>query len=297
MKRHAFVAGALFFVAPVLMAQTTPPPAAPTAAGAKAPAKAAAPEEEEEYVVTGLGNRFVQSYTPLVNKKGLFEAAVTHRFYQPAREAGGGGALGLDGGNSFGLFLEYAFLKNVAVQIARSDANADYEFAAKVTLLRPSKSLPLAIGLRGGLDWQTANYLGPNKKSGFFGQALVSITIADVITLAAAPTIVEKTPGGGGSDGNSSVFNVPIIAQIKITSSIAAIGEYVPAKTSRVPGTVGQWSFAIEKSVYHHKFALRFGNSGAVTTDQIMAGDWQGGVTESNIRLGFNLTRQFDIGN
>ena len=52
---------------------------------------------------------------------------------------------------------------------------------------------------------------------------------------------------------------MPVILQLKVTKSIALIGEYVPKKDF-VPDSVGQWSVAIEKQVFNHRFALWMGN-------------------------------------
>jgi hypothetical protein len=205
---------------------------------------------------------------------------------------------------------------NVAVQIYRARSYADYEFAAKVTLLRPTKKLPLAVGVRGGVDWLSATYLpslGLRKQSSGFGQLLVSYTIADRVTLAAAPTYVQRTPV------QTDVWNVPVIAQVRITDSIALIGEFIPKSTADFKGfddrgalvdtpAVYQWSVLLEKSVYHHRFGLFIGNTVASTVDQLIGGDFGavpgvsngnkviiGGVTDKNIHFGFNITRSFDF--
>lgn len=262
----------------------------------KNPKKADVEAEDEEGVVTGVGSHFNQTSTPLVNEKGLFEAMFTHRFVEPVREAGGSRAFGLDSGASIGLGMDYSFVKNVALQIFRQSTDADYEFALKATVLRPKKKFPLAIGLRGGLDWETADYVSEKHTAGF-AQLLVSVTLGDRVTLAASPTYVSRTPGL-----NQRVFNVPLNVQIRITNSIAAIGEYVFARKGRFPKIEGvsdpvdQWSFAIEKGLYHHKFALWIGNTPATAVNEYIAGDFAGDrVSDSNIRIGFNLSRQFEI--
>ena len=299
-RSWAVLVAALAVSAP-LSAQDSAPPTRPTETSPSPQAgknkgdvraEQAAPESEEEGVATSLGTHFVTTNTPLVNDKGVFEAVFTHRFVTPVREAGGQRAFGLDSGASIGLGMDYAFVKNLAVQLSRQSVDADYEFALKGTLLRPTSSLPVALGLRGGLDWQTADYILEKYAAGF-GQFLVSVTLGDRVTLAAAPTYVSRTPTGGHA------WNVPVMAQIKVTSSIAAIGEYIFARRSRTTdesNTVGQWSFALEKSVYHHRFALVIGNTSATNVDEMTAGDFAGGPQlESNIRLGFNIVRQFDI--
>jgi len=87
---------------------------------------------------------------------------------------------------------------------------------------------------------------------------------------------------------------VPLILQLKITKSIALMGEYVPKK-DYVPDSIGQWSVAIEKQVFHHRFALWMGNSQASTVDQYVGGDYGGGVTDRNMKIGFNLIRAWDL--
>jgi hypothetical protein len=237
---------------------------------------------------TTVGNRFSQTSTPLVNEKGTFEAVFTHRFNQNVKDAGGGSLFGLDSGAAIGIGMEYVPVRNLAVQIYRVNNYADYEFALKATLLRPTGKLPLGIGLRGGLDWRTASYAP--KETSWFAQAILSYTIANRVTLAAAPSYAQDT------QFQQDVWNVPLIAQVKITKTIALIGEYVPKKDPpNVTDSVAQWSVALEKQVFNHKFALWIGNSQATTVDQYVGGDYNGGVTDRNIKLGFNLSRAWDL--
>ncbi len=240
----------------------------------------------DEGVTTTLGNRFSQTSTPLTNERGKFEAVFTHRFNQAVKDAGGSSLWGLDSGAAIGIGVDYVFIPNLAVQVYRVNNYADYEFALKGTLLRPNASLPLAVGARAGLDWRTAAYAP--KETSFFGQVLVSYTIANRVTLAAAPSYAQNT------QFQKDVFNVPLILQLKITKSIALIGEYVPTKNV-VPDSVGQWSVAIEKQVFNHRFALWMGNSQASTVDQYVGGDYSGGVTDRNVKIGFNLIRAWDL--
>ena len=257
-----------------------------TAAGFSILLAAHAAAQEVPGVTTTVGNHFVQTATPLTNEKGTFEAYITHRFNEDAKGAGGGSLWGLDSGAATGLGIEYVPLTDLAVQVYRVNTYADYEFALKTTLRRPKASLPLAVGLRGGLDWRTAAYAP--KETSAFGQAIVSYTIADRVTLAAAPSWAQNT---GFQKG---VWNVPAIVQVKITKSIAVMGEYVPKK-AYVPGSVGQWSVSVEKQLYNHHFALWMGNSQATTVDQTIGGDFLGGVTDRNMKIGFSLMRAFDL--
>ena len=237
-------------------------------------------------VATGVGNRFAQTSTPLTNEKGALEWVFTHRFNQNVKDAGGSNLGGLDSGGAIGFGVEYVFVPNLAIQVYRVNNYADYEFALKATLLRPTAKLPLAVGLRGGLDWRTAAYAP--KETSWFGQAIVSYTIADRVTLAAAPAWVQNT------QFQEDVWNVPVILQVKVTKTIAVIGEFVPKK-DYAPDSVYQWSVMIEKQVFNHRFAVWMGNSQATTMDQYIGGDYNGGVTDKNMKIGFNLSRAWDL--
>jgi hypothetical protein len=269
-------------------------------------------------VATDVGNRFINTNTPLTNDPGIFEIVITHRFNQAVKDAAGNNLWGLDGSAEIGLGVEYVPLKNVAVQLYRARSHADYEFAAKVTLLRPKKDFPIGIGVRGGVNWLTGNDLegsGLQKQTSGFGQILVSGTLFDRVTLAVAPSYVQRTPV------QSDVWEVPVMAQLKITKSIALIGEFISKSKADLRGfdvtsgtfvdvaPVYQWSVMLEKSVFHHRFGLYIGNTVASTVDQMIGGDFGaartldqngnnilvGGVTDKNIHFGFNVIRSFDL--
>ncbi len=152
--------------------------------------------------------------------------------------------------------------------------------------MRPQSSFPLGLGVRGGLDWRTAAYAP--RESSAFGQVLLSYTIANRVTVAAAPSYTKNT------QFQTDVFNVPVVLQLKITKSISLIAEFVPKK-SFLPDSVAQWTVAVEKQVFHHRFAVWIGNTQATTVDQYIGGDYGGGITDRNIKIGFNLSRAWDL--
>lgn len=245
------------------------------------------PEEPAADWDPGYGDRFLQTASPLVNDQGIFQTIFTHRFNQPVNEAGGNNLGGLDSGANIGIGLSWVPVDRLAVEAYRASTGGDYELALKYTFLKPTQRFPVAVGLRGGMNWLTKFDL--EEKVGVFGQALVAVTLAERITLAAAPTYVSNTPLF------TDAWNVPLMLQLKIGRGFFATGEYV-FRNEDLPGSVGQWSFALEKSVWRHRFAVWIGNSAASTVDQVMAGDYAGGVVDSNLRLGFNIVRQFEIG-
>jgi len=246
-----------------------------------------APAQESPLWEPGYGTRFLQTSSPLVNDKGTLEALFMHRFNQPVNEAGGNDLFGLDSGANIGLGLSWVPLRGLAAEIYRASSGGDYEFAAKLSVLEATKDRPVGVAVRAGANWMTKYDL--EQKFGGFGQLLVAGTIADTVTVAAAPTFATNTPLF------RNVFNVPLSVQVRLGRGLYATGEYV-FRNHDLEGSVGQWSFALEKAVYRHRFGVWIGNSAATTVDQIVGGDYGGGVTDSNIRLGFNISRQFEIG-
>ncbi|MFI5182207.1 MAG: DUF5777 family beta-barrel protein [Thermoanaerobaculia bacterium] len=234
----------------------------------------------------GYGDRFLQTASPLVNEKGILQAIFTHRFNQPVNSAGGNNLFGLDSGANIGLGVGYVPVDHLSIDVYRASSGGDYEFAAKYALLVPTAERPFGIAVRGGLDWLTKFEI--DQKVGGFGQILIAATLWDRVTLAAAPSFVSNTPLF------RNVYNVPLAVQVKIAKGLFATGEYV-LRNKDLDGSVGQWSFALEKRLWLHRFSVWIGNSAATTVDQILAGDYAGGVRESNIRLGFNIIRQFEI--
>jgi len=283
MKRTTLALALLAALAGPLAAQepASPPPA---------PAPPAPANSQEEPVPDwdpGYGDRFLQTSSPLANEQGLLQVLFTHRFNQPVNEAGGNNLGGLDSGANILIGLGWVPVDRLGVELARASAAGDYELAVKYTVLKPTTELPLALGVRAGMNWLTKAEL--EEKTGFFGQALVAVTLGERLTFAAAPTYVSNTPLF------EDVWNVPLVLQLKAGRGFFLTGEYVP-RNRDLDGSVGQWSFAIEKALWRHRFAVWIGNSGATTVDQVMAADYGGGVRDSNLRLGFNITRQFELG-
>lgn len=250
-------------------------------------ASARALAQEAPAWAPGYGTRFLQTQAPLVNEKGIFEVVFTHRFNQPVNEAGGNDLFGLDSGANIGIGVSWVPVARLSAEVYRASSGGDYELAAKWAVLEPTRERPLGVAARAGASWMTKYAI--EDRLGAFGQLLVAYTFADRVTVAAAPTFATNTPL------YRNAFNVPVAVQVRLGRGLYAAGEYAFANRD-LDGSVGQWSFAIEKALWRHRFLVWVGNSPATTVDQMVAGDYAGGVTESNVRLGFNISRQFQIG-
>jgi len=95
-----------------------------------------------------------------------------------------------------------------------------------------------------------------------FGQLLVNATIADRVTVGVAPSYVQRTTYA------TNIWNFPVQMQVRITDSFWALGssseEGLPAEE------VYQWSFGLEKALYHHRFQLWIGNALPTAVNQLI---------------------------
>jgi hypothetical protein len=70
--------------------------------------------------------------------------------------------------------------------------------------------------------------------------------------------------------------------------------EVIP-KNRDLDGSLTAWHLALSKQVGGHIFQFVLGNSRATTVDQYLGGDFAGGFRTRDVRLGFNLIRDFDF--
>src|SRR5258707_13877576 len=96
-----------------------PPPAEQKPAPDAAKAKAAAPADEPPEIGSWIGNRFLQTASPFVNDKGIFEASFNHCFYESVSNSGGSRLWRLDNGAAVFLSIDYALWHNRSLPCCR----------------------------------------------------------------------------------------------------------------------------------------------------------------------------------
>ena len=87
------------------------------------------------------------------------------------------------------------------------------------------------------------------------------------------------------------------LVQKEVTALISQIGDIVGQTTFNgnklLDGSVAAWHAALSKDIGGHLFEIVLGNSRAVTVDQYLGGDSPAGFRAGDVRLGFNLIREF----
>lgn len=254
-----------------------------------AAAAARAQEDSSPYEPTrqdALGTRLVNLPTPLTVGAHTFELLFTHRFQESVRDGDAHNLWGLDSGADVGLGFAYGVSRNFDLSLYRSSVEEDFELAAKVALYRQAPRVPFSIALRAGAD-----LLGSKRESDRsrpFAQAILSRQFAPGWNLMLVPTWVRDTP----RLRNATNLGVGLSAPLPHGTLLDV--EVLP-RNHDLPGSVTAWSVALSKAVGGHLFKITLGNSRATTVDQYTGGDFSGGFKTGDVRLGFNLVRNFHL--
>jgi Membrane bound beta barrel domain (DUF5777) len=276
----------------------TPPPAE-TSPPASAAAPAGAVPADEPYVVPAhrpdagelVGSRLIDVATPFTIGRRRLELLFTHRFDQPVNQGANAHNLwGLDSGADVGIGFTYGVLRRLDLSVYRSQFQEDYELAGKLQVLDQSPRVPLSAAVRAG-----ANLLGrigvadPHRP---FAQLLLGRDLAPGWNLFLSPSWVRATPL------LHNAWNVPVGLTLPLPGKWLLDGEVIPANHALrdMPGASRlAWHAAFAKQIGGHRFQIVLGNSRATTLDQIVGGDFAGGFTTHDLRLGFNLLRYFSL--
>jgi len=276
-------------------AAAPPPPEAVPAS----PASPASPPTNEALLAAQVepgksdpvGTRLIDIATPFTVGRRRFELLFTHRFDQAINQGANAHNLwGLDSGADVGIGFTYGLLRHLDLSVYRSQFQEDYELAGKVQVLDQSPRIPLSAAVRAG-----ANLLGrpgvadPRRP---FAQLLLGRELAPAWNLFLSPSWVRATPL------LHNAWNVPVGLTLPLPGKWLLDGEVIAANHSlhAMPGaSLLAWHAAFAKQIGGHRFQIVLGNSRATTLDQIVGGDFAGGFTTHDLRLGFNLLRYFSL--
>ena len=281
----------------------SPAPAAPPAAGSPpespapaAPPAAGSPTAGDAYLAApvppaddAVGSRLIDLATPFTIGQRRLELLVTHRFNQPVNQGSSAHNLwGLDSGADVGIGFTYGLLRRLDVSVYRSQFQEDFELAAKLQVLDQSPRIPLSAAVRAGAD--LLGRRGVQDPHRPFAQILLGSRLAAGWNVFASPSWVQATPL------LRDAWNVPVGLTVPLPGKWLLDGEVIAANRALrdQPGASHlAWHAAFAKRVGWHLFQIVLGNSRATTVDQIVGGDFAGGFTTHDVRLGFNLIRYF----
>ncbi|MFL6263815.1 MAG: DUF5777 family beta-barrel protein [Thermoanaerobaculia bacterium] len=234
-----------------------------------------------------LGTVLINGATPYTLGSRRLEVLFTHRFQQPVNQGGDSHNLwGLDSGADVGIGLAWGAAPHLDLSVYRASFQEDFELAGKFLVLEQAQRLPLTVAVRAGVDHLRRP--GVEDPTRPFAQLLLARKLALGVNLLVSPSWVRDTPR------LRNAFNVPLGLSFPIPGNSLIEIEYIPANRD-LGDSLDAWHVALSKSVGGHIFEIVAGNSRATTLDQMLGGDSAAGFRKRDVRLGFNIVRDFSF--
>jgi hypothetical protein len=232
-----------------------------------------------------LGTILINGATPYTVPERKLEVLFTHRFQQPVNDGGTSHNLwGLDNGADIGIGAGWGVTSHLDLTLYRDSFQEDFELAGKYLAFEQTRRLPLTLAVRAGADFlRRPGIADPNRP---FVQLLLARQLAPGINLLVSPSWVADTPS------LKNAFNVPLGLTFPFLGGSLLELEYIP-KNRDLESSRAAWHAALSKAVGGHIFEVVLGDSRATTVDQMLGGDSAAGFRTRDLRLGFNIVRDF----
>jgi hypothetical protein len=216
---------------------------------------------------------------------GNFELRFSFRMSETVQDGGVHDLWGIDSGADIGIGLAYGVGNRFDLEVLRSSHLETFELAAKLALSDQAAGQWASVALRAGID---ASRGSSEDRERPFGQLLVARRLGRGVTLQVAPSWIRDTPR------LRNAFNVPVGLTLPLGGGSLIKLEAVPENRDFEDSVLG-WRVAFSKATKGHLLELTLGNSRAMTLDQILGGDFAGGVERGDVRLGINVVRYFHL--
>jgi hypothetical protein len=231
-----------------------------------------------------LGTRLINGATPYPVAARKLEVMFTHRFHQSINDGSSHDLWGLDSGADTGIGLAYGVTSRLDLSLYRVSFQEDYELASKLLVFEQGDRRPLTLAARAGAD--LLRRPGVPDSSRPFVQLLLARRLRPGVNLLVSPSWVADTPS------LKNAFNVPLGLTFPLPGDQLVELEYVPANRD-LDGSRAAWHAALSKAIGGHIFEIVLGNSRATSVDQMLGGDSAAGFEKKDVRLGFNIVRNF----
>lgn len=245
------------------------------------PLTAQEPEERDP-----LGTRLVNVATPFPVQAKTLEVVFLHRFHLPVQDGSSSDLWGLDSGADVGIGLAWGITPRLDASLLRYSFQEDFELASKFLVLEQGPRSPLSVAVRAGVDRLERE--GVEDPTRPFVQLLLARRLGRGFNLLVSPSWVRDTPR------LRNAFNVPVGLTFALRGGSLVELEVIPENRD-LDESVTAWHLAWSRDVGGHIFEIVLGNSRAVTVDQYLGGDSAAGFEAGDVRLGFNLIRDFDF--
>ena len=253
----------------------------------------------EPVLNTFYSSRLVNSQTVEILGPGSMDFRIHHRFAQV--NTGLYDFFGLDYA-SMRLGLDFGITKNLMVGIGRATYQKEIDGFIKYRLMHQStgtKGAPLSIAAVASWSYRTID-MDPSLKvtgsdrSYFTGQLLIARKLNEHTSIQVSPTYTHYNRIIGFTGGGTDLFSIGLLARQKISRKVSINAEYF-IQTTQFNGTYDPLSIGVDINTGGHVFQLHFTNATGMNEHTFIhetTGSWGNG----DIRIGFNISRIFNIG-
>ena len=246
----------------------------------------AAPGPYEPVRRDPLGLVLINAPTPYTLGARKLEVFFSHRFREPVNEGDSHDLWGLDSGADTGIGFVWGAASHFDLSVYRASLQETYELAGKYLIFEQAPRVPVTVALRAGADLVRQPNVEDSSRP--FAQLLLARRIVPGVNLLVSPSWVRDTPR------LRNAFNVPIGLTFPLPGKRLIEVEYIPENRD-LDDSQAAWHVAFSKAIGGHIFEITVGNSRATTVDQMLGGDSVSGFKQGDVRLGFNLIRDFSF--
>ena len=233
--------------------------------------------------------------TPALPRERTLEIHFTHRFSTSVADAGLQGLWGLDSFAFPAFWFAYGIRDWFQVHGGRSSNLGTWEYGAKVQLLAEDR-LQIPISAAAVVSGAYIDGDGILDKSRFVAEFPVGWRVHDRFSVMAAPLLATNTDESGNPTSDNYSAAIGFGGTFRFTPGQSIDVEWVTNIGGFVrPENVDQWQVFWGIKVGGHVFQIGVTNTILYTGDQMAPGAQQTG-DKSDVRIGFNLVREFKIG-
>lgn len=231
--------------------------------------------------------------TPATADRGDFEVHFSHRFSESIRDAGLERLYGLDSFAFPGFWFAYGLTDRITPYFGRTANLATWEFGVKVGLLREGDLGGAPVSVAAQVGGTTLDVDGLENATRFTAELPVGVRLGDRLAVQAVPIYVTDPDEPDQPGFESWSLALGLGASVRMSRSLSLDGEWITNLDGyERAGAMDQWQAGVTMHVGRHLFQVLVTNSVQTTPDFMAPGTLSTGV-DSDVRLGFNLIRQF----
>jgi hypothetical protein len=261
------------------------------------------PEEINYTTATFKSTRIINGHSIERMPPGQLDFRISHRF--GAVNSGAYNLFGLDQQVNMHFSLEYGIFKWLMAGVGRGSYEKTYDGFAKFTILRQStgaKEMPVSLSVFSSVAINSLKWVYPERTNYFssrlsyVAQALVARKFSPSFSLQLTPTYIHRNMVATELDPND-LLAIGAGGRMKLSKRISLNAEYyyvANPKTYMSQQIYNPLSVGVDIETGGHVFQILLTNSGAMI-EKGFIGETTGSWAKGDIRLGFNISRVFNL--